>query len=135
MKPITHDLGSQLHTIMKELEAAGVTGADAQSRADIDAIRKERDQLKKWLDEVYKLIVDEITSGKVPVVKVKDYSAQDWLRLAVEDKAKHQDLWSTFDKTLSQSGLQVTISEAHDGGGMEGWINLYVRPIHNGTRS
>lgn len=123
-------LGEKLKQTVEELEAARVEGLQAQHNADLERIRRERQELQQWLNGTKDSIVGQINDGKVPLVKVKNYTRQEWVRNAVKTgKAEHQDLWNDFRQYFRSEGLEPDFTEGHDGMGMESWINITVKVL------
>ncbi len=122
-------LGDKLKNTLDELERAKIEGIEAQHNADMAKIRREREEIQKFLNGTRDSIVDQINSEKVPLVKVKNYGRQDWLRKATQGKAEHQDMWKDFRQFWANEGLEPVITEAHDGMGMESWVNLTVKVL------
>lgn len=121
-------LGDQLKDILEELEAAKIKSLEEKANADREKIRKRRLEVYNFLNDFYGYVVKSIMQGRVPLKKVKDYDMQQWIRNARDGKAEHQDIWNEQQKRLSLNKLAYVIEEAHDGMGMESWINLSVAP-------
>lgn len=119
-------LGEKLKQTLEELERARIEGLEKQAKADIEKIRREREDISDWLDHKSSQIVSQIEDSRVPLVKVKNYERQEWLRKAIKGSAEHQDLWNEFIRYWKAEGLAPKLEEAHDGMGMESWINLTV---------
>jgi hypothetical protein len=121
----TMTLGEKLKATFAELEQAQIKGAEAQHNADMEKIRKERKDIEDKLDKMRDLFVEQIEAGKVPLKKIKNMEWKDWVKAASRSgKASHQDLWNEFTNFWAKEGLSIRINDAHDGGGMEDWINV-----------
>lgn len=122
-------LSEKLKKTLDELEQARINGLEAQAAADMEAIRRIRTDLEDWLEHTRVELVAQIERGRVPLKKVKDYGRQDWLRAANKGHASNHDLWSKFRQFWASEGLEPSLEEGHDGGGMESWINLTVKVL------
>jgi hypothetical protein len=122
-------LSEKLKNTLDDLEKAGIKNLQAQAAADMKKIRKEREEDQKYLDFKKASIVTAIDEGKVPLLKVKDYSRQDWLRSLDKGKGRNQDLWTDFRQYFRSEGIEVVLTEDHDGVGMESWINMSVKVL------
>jgi hypothetical protein len=121
----TMTLGEKLKVTFKELEQARIEGAEVQHNADMEKIRRERADIDDKLDKMRYLFVEQIEAGKVPFKKIKNTEWKDWVKAALRSgKASHQDRWNEFTNFWAKEGLSVRINDAHDGGGMEDWINV-----------
>lgn len=120
----TMKLGDKLKQTLEELERARVEGIEAQAAADMEKIRREREALAEWLENIRLDFTEEINAGKVPLKKIKAYDRQAWIKKAIAYKAEHQDLWTMFTKFWASEGLDVAALDGHDGLGQESWINL-----------
>lgn len=120
-------LSEKLKKTLEELEQARVKGIEAQAAADMEAIRRARADLEDWLEHVRVELVSQIERDRVPLKKVRDYNRQDWLRSATKGHATNHDLWTKFRAFWVKEGLEPVLEEAHDGVGVESWINLTVK--------
>lgn len=123
----TMKLGDKLKQTLDELDRARIQGLEAQAAADMEKIRRERELLAEWLENIRLDFVDAINAGKVPLKKIKAYDRQAWLKKAISGKAEHQDIWTLFTKFWAGEGLDVAVLEGHDGVGQESWINLTLK--------
>lgn len=128
-------LGDQLKDILEELETAKIKGLEEKAKADREKIRQRRLELHNFLNDFYGYVVKTIMEGRVPLCKVKDYGMQQWIRDARTGKADHQDIWNDQHRRLNSNKLTYVVEEAHDGMGMESWINLSVSALPNRPRS
>jgi hypothetical protein len=128
-------LGEKLKLILDEMNRAKVEGLLAQHNADMEKIRKERTDIEDWIKHVTEKMVSQINAGKVPLVVLKNYDRQQWVRKAKLSNAEHQDIWNDFRQFWHSEGLDPIISEDHDGMGMESWINITVKVLPNKPRS
>lgn len=119
-------LGDKLKKTLNELEQAKIKGIEAQAEADMEAVRRTRADVEDWLEHVKNELVAQINLGRVPLKKVKDYNRRVWLQEAKKGHAANFDLWSKFRQFWVSEGLEPVIHEAHDGMGIESWINLTV---------
>lgn len=133
MKPIS--LGEKLAETLDELEKAKIKGLEEQANADREKIRKERLKLTRLKDDTIASFTSSIEEGKVPLIKIKDYDRKKWVQDAVKNKASHQDIWDELSAWARQNALYIKVEDAHDGVGIESWINLTVVPVRPGTRS
>lgn len=117
-------LGDKLKQTLEELERARVNGIEAQAAANMEQIRRERDAIAEWLENIRLDFIEEINANKVPLKKIKAHERRVWLEKAIAGKAEHQDLWTMFTKFWASEGLDVAVLNAHDGVGQESWINL-----------
>lgn len=131
----TMKLGDKLKQTLEELERARIEGLEAQAAAELAKIRKERDALAKWLEEIRLDFIDQINASKVPLKRVKNYEREAWLKKAISGKAEHQDIWNTFTKFWVSEGLDVAVLDGHDGMGTDSWLNVTLKvmpPRHRG---
>lgn len=129
------NLGAKLAATLDELEKAKIKGLEQQANADLEKIRKERASLSHLKDETIATITAAIEAGRVPHIKVKDYTRQEWIRKAIKSGAAHQDIWNELTSWARANALVVIAKEDHDGVGIESWISLTVHPVRPGTRS
>jgi len=122
-------LGDKLKKTVEELERARITGIEAQAAADMEAIRRARADVEDWLEHVKNDLVSQINHGRVPLKKVTDYNRQVWLREAHKGHASNLDVWSKFRQFWITEGLEPVLEEAHDGVGVDAWINLTVKVL------
>jgi len=123
------NLGDKLKNTLDILETARIRGIERQSSADLAKIAHEQAQYQERIDGYLSIIAAKIEGGGVPLIKVTNYDQQTWLRKAMDNKASHQYIWDQFVDALNNDGLAIVMSEAHDGGGMQSWINLSVKPV------
>lgn len=135
-------LSEKLKQTIDVLEQAKITDLEEQNQADLEKIRRDRERRKNRLDDAKNKIVDQIESGKVPVVPVIQQNDQDWLLSAVKGQAPHQDLWSDFRRYFQGEGLELFHDIVTDNEGMTKYINLSVRilpskyrPMSSGYRT
>jgi len=131
----TETLGQKLAATLDELEQAKIKGLEQQANADREKIRQERIKLSRLKDDTIATLTASIVEGKVPLVKIKDYDQKKWVQDAVKSKAAHQDIWDELTDWARKNALYIKIEDAHDGVGIESWINLTVVPVRPGTRS
>ena len=131
----TQTLGQKLAATIDELEKAKIEGLEKQANADREKIRKERLSLTRLKDDTIATLTSSIEEGKVPLIKIKDYDQKKWVQDAVKSKAAHQDIWDELTAWARKNALYIKIEDAHDGVGIESWINLTVVPVRPGTRS
>lgn len=122
-------LGEKLKQTLDELEQAKINGLEAQASADMEAVRRARADVEDWLEHVRVDLVAQIERGRVPLKKVTDYNRQCWLREANKGHAANFDLWSKFRQFWVGEGLEPVLEEAHDGIGIDAWINLTVKVL------
>jgi hypothetical protein len=122
-------LGEKLKQTLTDLEQANIKGVEAQAAADMEVIRRARADLEDWLEHLRFDLVAQIERGQVPLKKVKDYNRQTWLRSANKGHAANHDLWTNFRNFWAKEGLEPVLKEAHDGVGIESWINLTVEVL------
>lgn len=122
-------LGEKLKKTLGELEQAKIKGLEAQAAADMEAVRRARADVEDWLEHVKNDLVSQINLGRVPLKRVTDYNRQIWLREANKGHSSNFDLWSKFRQFWVTEGLEPVIEEAHDGIGMDSWINLTVKVL------
>lgn len=128
-------LGDKLKQTLNELEQARIKGIEAQAAANMEAIRRARADVEDWLDHTRTHLVSQIEAGKVPLKKVTDYTRRQWLLDANKGVASNHDLWSKFRQFWISEGLEPVLEEAHDGMGMESWVNLSVKVLPARPRS
>jgi cell fate (sporulation/competence/biofilm development) regulator YlbF (YheA/YmcA/DUF963 family) len=122
-------LGEKLKKTLDELEQAKIQGIEAQNRADMIKIRRERQELENFLNDIRETFVYQINEGRVPLEKIENFDRESWLKKAVKGDAEHQDLWNDFRQYWRSEGLEPKVSEAHDGMGMKSWTNLTVEVL------
>lgn len=127
-------LGSKLAETLDALEAANLKTLEEKANADIEKIKQERDKLVRMVDGFRSQIETAITNGRVPLIKEKDYEKKNWIRSAVAKKAKHQDVWDNFGSWARTNAIYIVVKEAHDGIGIEDWVNITVEPVRKGYR-
>jgi transcriptional accessory protein Tex/SPT6 len=120
-------LGEKLKKTLKELERAKIFSLDEQAAADMKKIRQERADTELWLDQIKQNLIDQIEKDQIPLEKIKDHHWQSWLNQAKNGKAANSDLWNKFKQFWNKEGLEPVLEEAHDGMGMQSWINLTVK--------
>lgn len=123
-------LGTMLATTLQN-DAYAVVNREAARLAAIqarkDALRKSRVNM---LDRFYERIESAITEGKVPAVKVKTYTNRQWIQNAFDRKTEEDvDVMRAFELRLIDEGLDLVLSEEHDGMGIESWLVIRVKPI------
>lgn len=128
-------LGQQLAETIDELEKAKINSLEQQANADREKIRKDRLSLTRLKDDTIASLTSSIEEGKVPLIKIKDYDRKKWVQDAVKSKAAHQDIWEELTAWARQNALHIKVEDAHDGVGIESWVNLTVVPVRPGTRS
>ncbi len=128
-------LGQKLAATLDELEKAKIKGLEQQANADREKIRQERIKLSRLKDDTIVTLTASIVEGKVPLIKIKDYDRKKWVQDAVKGKAAHQDIWDELARWARENALHIRVEDAHDGVGIESWINLSVVPVRPGTRS
>lgn len=131
----TMKLGDKLKKTLDEMEKARIKGIEAQAAADMEAIRRVRYELDNWLEHVKTELVSQIEAGRVPLKKVKNFDRRKWLLDAYKGVSTNHDLWTKFRQFWISEGLEPAIEEAHDGMGIESWINLTVKVLPARPRS
>ena len=121
-------LGNKLKKTLDELEVARIKGINAQHDADLEKIRKEREDISQFLNSINENFVQKIESEKVPLKKIDGWDKQKWVDMANKGCAKHQDLWNNFIEFWKVEDLKVKITHAHDGVGVKSWLEMTVVP-------
>ena len=111
------------------MEKANINGIEAQHNADLEKIRKERKSIETWVESLRETMVSQIEDGKVPLSKIENYERKNWTNAAKKHSASHQDLWNDFEQFWKSEGLDVVITDGHDGVGIKDWINISVSPL------
>jgi hypothetical protein len=119
-------LSDQLKSTLDMMNKARIETLEKQHNSDIHKIQRERQELANWLNNIKDSIVDQIKNNKVPMMKVKNYDKQKWIKNAFAGKAEHQDIWNDFKQYFYSEGLHPIFTDEHDGMGMESWISLTV---------
>ena len=122
-------LGDKLKQTFEQLKQANITRLEDQHNADLAKIKHERDDITHWLETIKKLFVEQINSGKVPLKKITSYERKSWIESATKGKAKHQDLWRSFEQFWRSEGLEIVVKHDHDGVGIKSWINLTLEVL------
>jgi len=128
-------LGSKLQETLAILEDAKITSAALQHAADMEKIAKDRAAAEALIAELRHVIVTDISSGKVPYVKIDKHWNQSWIEKAADGTAPFQSLWDDFRQEMKKEALTIHIKDASDGGGQRNWLNLTVTPVKPGHRS
>lgn len=131
----TMKLGDKLKQTLDELEQAKIKGIEAQAAADMEALRRARADIEHWLEQTRLEFVTQINLGRVPLKKVKEYNRRAWLQEANNGQASNHDLWNKFRQFWISEGLEPVLQDAHDGVGIESWINLTVKVLPSRPRS
>ena len=121
------NLGEKLKQTLLELEQAKIKGIEAQAAVDMEAVRRARADIEHWLEHIKSDLVTQINLGRVPLKKVKDYNRRTWLQEASKGHSSNHDLWDKFTQFWISEGLEPVLQDAHDGMGIESWINLTVK--------
>lgn len=121
-------LGNKLKKTLHELEVARIKGINAQHDADLEAIRKEREEIFHFLSSIQESFINKIDTEKVPLKKIDSWDKQKWVDMADKGCAKHQDLWNNFIEFWKSEDLKVKITHAHDGVGVKSWLEMTVVP-------
>lgn len=127
-------LGAKLAKTLDELEVAKIKSLEEKAAADLAAIRKERQELFNFVSDFRQSLIDTITAGKVPAVKVREYNRQRWIREAIKGTAAHQDIWNELRDWARKQLLIIVTEEGHDGVGVKSWLVLTAHAIRPGTR-
>jgi hypothetical protein len=122
-------LSNKLKETMEELEKAKIVGLENQHNASVDAIKRERQQTKQWLDSIKDTLISQINEGKIPLKKIKSYEKKSWVKKCFLGNAEHQDIWNDFQSFWRSEGLYIIYEEGYDGMGMEEWINLSLKVL------
>jgi len=128
-------LGDKLKATLAELEQANIRRLEEQARADMEKIRKEREQDDRFVKEVFDHIVDRINAGRVPLYRVMDYNRQKWVREVKKGSGRNYDLWKNMVEYLRKERLGIVTAEGHDGMGMESWIEISVEVLPDRPRA
>lgn len=121
-------LGSKLKTTLVELEAANLKNLQDKANADIEKIRKQRQEKVELFEIITQTFINQIENNKVPYEKITNYTLQEWIRNARLGKAEFNDVWYQFVNYFKNEKCGVVIEEGHDGMGMESWIILSLTP-------
>lgn len=122
-------LRDELVLTLKVREEAHIKNSEKKADASRLLIEKERFRLRMYLKDIRNKIVNQIKSGRVPKVLVKDYSKQREWDLADRRNAPYQAVWDEFFNYFKEENLKVTITHDHDGMGMESWLIISVIPL------
>lgn len=125
---MTKTLGDKLAETLAALEAAKIKSLEEQAAADLAKVERDRARRKSLVDVIKDEMVKQIEKGKVPLVKVSNHDQMEWVRAAEQGKAAFQELWRSLVAELGQEKLDLQVIEAHDGMGMESWLNITVVP-------
>lgn len=128
-------LGNKLKKTLDELEDAKIKNIEDQANADLEKIRKAKQEKTDLINSIKEKFVDQIENNKVPYKKITDYTLQEWIRSAQKRNAEFQEIWDYFVGYFKNEKCAVTVKEEHDGQGMDSWIVLTLVPQLNATRS
>lgn len=121
-------LGEQLANTLIQMAEAKITGAEAQAAADLKKLTQEREARQIYVTKMMTDIRAKIIAGGVPFIKVTQHDHMTWLKNAGRSTASNQTIWNQAKTSLKGDGLDIVISEAHDGGGVKTWVEITVRP-------
>jgi transcriptional accessory protein Tex/SPT6 len=122
-------LGEKLKKTLEELERAKIFLLEQQASTNMEKIRQERADTELWLDQIKQNLINQIEKDQVPLEKIKDHHWQSWINQAKNGQAANSDLWNKFRQFWNKEGLEPVLEEAHDGMGMQSWINLTVKVL------
>lgn len=122
----TKTYGEKLAKNMEILKEANLGRFE---RPSIDALVHERNDIVAFLAVLKADIFAKIEANEIPNLKVSELRREAWLKEAGEGKAHFQKLYDEFmEEMTNEHQLDVSFSEAHDGGGMKSWIQVKVTP-------
>lgn len=121
-------LGQKLKKINDDLESAKIKSAQEKANADFAKLEKERNRYQQLVNEIERHIVEKINNGKYPFIKIENYELTLWVREARKNTAKFQNIWDLFIKRINDNSLSVMVREAHDGVGVNSWLEITVEP-------
>jgi hypothetical protein len=128
-------LFEKLQKTEKLLTEAKITTMAEKEKADLEKIKKEKEEYQSFVNSIKDQIIENIENEKVPVIKIKDYNKRKWINEAKEGKAKYNSLWSEMVRYFKDERLSIIVNDAHDGMGMEEWTTITVELIYNGYRN
>jgi hypothetical protein len=127
-------LGNKLKKTLDELEDAKIKNIGDQANADLEKIRKAKQEKTDLINKIKEKFVEQIENNKVPYTKITDYTLQEWIRSAQKRNAEFQEIWDYFVGYFKNEKCAVMVKEEHDGQGMANWIVLTLVPQLNATR-
>lgn len=129
-----------LGQMMREAELARIEAARiaAENRARQEAIAEQqrRKKVSDWYEDQKQRVANLILHGQeVKPIKVPRYmDIDDYSRSHGEEDARHPnnrdyDLYQSFIAWMGDNDLKAEFIYAHDGMGMESWMELKVSPL------
>jgi len=124
-------LGDKLKATLAVLEAAKIKGLEEQAAwvaADVAKIERKRADIAHFVENLKNTMIASIDAGKVPLVKVTSYERRMWVEAALKGNALHQMYWREMRDWFGQEKLSIEVTQAHDGVGMDSWLNVTLKP-------
>ena len=116
------------------LEDAKIKSLKEKEEAELDKLKKEKQDIEKFVSGLQSKIIEKIENGKIPTVKIDNYDRIKWIKDAQENKAKFSSIWNNMVLYFKSERLQVKVTDDHDGMGMKIWIVVSVDLVKNGYR-
>lgn len=128
---VAPNLGDKLRASMAEAERlrlSAIERADAQAR---ERAALERQKVHAEFAALKAQITTSIETGSIPA-PIRMSAILDNKAKCVSIPNKEHNLYELWQSEMvswaTQQGLVLTVHYAHDGGGMESWWNLVVKP-------
>jgi len=127
-------LGTMLQNIIRKEEDAAMEALrkeEAVKDRRLEKVRAEREALMNAIEEE---IVDKITDGQKPMYKLYATDLRAWFNQCrfTPDRAvmpMDRDRYDVRVEWLKAEGLQLKVTEAHDGMGQRDWLEITVEPL------
>ena len=126
-EPLAESLAQSLSNTLSALKLANITGVKSQSQFDRKLAQSTREIHKDWVAVWQLNIISDITRGSVPYIEIHNWEQRKWISGVTKGAGPpNQDLWIKLNKFCVSEGLQLKVSDAHDGVGMKSWKVLSV---------
>lgn len=127
-------LYEKLKSTIDLLEEAKQKSIEEKINADLEKLKKEKEEIEQFVSKIKNEIIEKIQDGKFPFIKITDYNKQKWIQDAMVGKAKYSSIWNDMIHFFNKERIKIIVKDEHDGMGMKSWITITVDIVKNGYR-
>jgi hypothetical protein len=127
-------LGTLLKNIIRKEEDAAIEALRKEAAAKARRLEKVRAEREALMNAIEEEIVDKIIDGQKPMYKLYATDLRTWFNQCrfTPDRAvmpMDRDRYDVRVEWLKAEGLQLKVTEAHDGMGQRDWLEITVEPL------
>jgi hypothetical protein len=128
----SQSFGRKLQNTLIELKKANVNDITSMRNAKIQAVRNQKSDIHKFVENMMNEIVLLIEYERVPYHVVDTFDMEQWVLEAFKGTAIYQEFWDGFVDFMNQHELNIKKEyiEAYPGS-LRKVLSVYVEPFEN----